>query len=152
MAMYWRVVVIDDSRFCIVGTMDLTFSECRDLSARRIEDNRQCVRCALNRLVAVGIPLCAPLDARPIQCTALPTERFLVPRADIAKPHVGRRRHKNLEINFAFRIAQFRKYRVLGGGVHIAKNQLVGDVVRHDLRPYPVSYSAVANSSAGLIF
>lgn len=33
--MYWRVVVIDDSRFCIVGTMDLTFSECRDLSARR---------------------------------------------------------------------------------------------------------------------
>ncbi len=30
--MDWRVAVVDEDRFCIVGTMDLTFDECRALS------------------------------------------------------------------------------------------------------------------------
>lgn len=32
--MDWRVAVIDERRFCIVGTFDLTFDECAALSDR----------------------------------------------------------------------------------------------------------------------
>lgn len=31
----WRVIVVDEKRFCIVGTLDLTFDECAVLDDRR---------------------------------------------------------------------------------------------------------------------
>ncbi len=33
--MDWRVIVVDETRFCVVGTFDLTFDECNTLSDPR---------------------------------------------------------------------------------------------------------------------
>lgn len=49
--MDWRVPVIDEERFCIVGTMDLTFKECALLSERK---GGGMIRIPSRELTAIG--------------------------------------------------------------------------------------------------
>jgi len=55
--MDWRVAVIDENRFCIVGTMDLTFDECSALSDRM---RGNMIRIPMRTLTTVG-----SFEARP---------------------------------------------------------------------------------------
>ena len=58
--MDWRVAVIDEKRFCIVGTFDLTFSECEALSDRY----RMHIRLPLRTLTSIGSFEVQPSDEK----------------------------------------------------------------------------------------
>ncbi len=76
--MDWRVAVIDEKRFCIVGTFDLTFAECRQLSDRR---GPGMVRIPERRLVSIG-SFEVPTDRKEYTVAVVRGEQFYKRDAD----------------------------------------------------------------------